>query len=374
MNLMELTSPFVFDKPVPPEDLVGRDDVLATIHDRAAHGRSMLLAAPRRFGKTSVVRSLAAQGAETGDLHVVHVDLLGVQQLADVARRYARALRSLPSGGALRRALEALVRHAPELAATIGWGAVSVTARTSPAAPPEATLEALLDLPAQAAERLGTTVLVVLDEFQDIEGAPGADATIRSVVQHQATVAYLFAGSEPSTMEAIFADRRRALYAQAERVALGPLPIDALGAFVDDRFARTGRRIDGAAMTGYLDFVAGHPQRSMFVAHHLWNATPDGGIADRSALAAAIDGALGGFAYEGAQAIDGLTTAQAKAVRLVAHDEPLHGTAARRLGLAKSSASLALDSLRTATIVAGDPPAVVDPLFAEWLRRELPLT
>jgi hypothetical protein len=373
MNFVGLTSPFVFDRPVPPEDLVGRDELLGTIRDRAAHGRFMLLAAPRRYGKTSVVHRLASDGAVTGDLHVVHVDLLGVQQLADVSRRFARALRDLPERGALRRALEALVRHAPDLAATIGWGAVTVSARRGPAPAPQTALESLLDLPAQAAERLDATVLVVLDEFQDIDAVAGADTTIRAIVQHQRRVSYLFAGSEPSTMEAIFADRRRALYAQAERIDLGPLPDDELGSFVEDRFAASGRGVDAETILEYLDFVAGHPQRAMFIAHHLWSATPEGRVARRDQLAAAVDAALTAYAYEGAQTVKAFTAPQAKVARIVAHGERVHGGAARRLELAKSSASQALAALRARTIVVGEPPRLVDPLLAEWLRRELPL-
>lgn len=370
---MSETSPFVFDKPVPPEDLIGRDDVLATIHDRAAHGRFMLLAAPRRFGKTSVVHRLVADGTVTGDLHVVPVDLLGVQSVADVTRRFARALRDLPLHGALHGALAALVRHAPDLAATIGWGAVTISARQSAVPPPEATLEALLDLPAKAAERLQATVLVVLDEFQDIDQVAGADTTIRAVIQHQKHVSYLFSGSEPSIMEAIFADRRRALYSQAERIALGPLPDPDLGAFIEDRFAATRRRIDPDTIAAYLGFVVGHPQRAMFVAHHLWTQTPTRRAADRDRLAAAIDAALATYTYEGAQELRTLTGPQVKVCRLVAHGEPVHGAAARRLELAKSTASQSLGALRKATTIAGDPPHLIDPLFAEWLRRELPI-
>jgi hypothetical protein len=369
------TSPFVFDRPVPPADLVGREAELALIRDRAAHGRFLLLAAPRRFGKTSLVHRLAVDGAATGDLHVVHVDLLGVQQLADVARRYGRALQNLPAASRLRDTLGRLVRHAPELAATLGWGAVTVSARRGSAPPPEATLEALLDLPARAAERLDATVLVVLDEFQDIDRVEGADTTIRAVIQHQPSkVSYLFAGSEPSTMEAIFADRRRALYAQAERVALGPLPDDALGAFVDDRFADTGKAVDAATMAEYLTFVGGHPQRAMFVAHHLWSLTEPGRSAGREELAGAVDAALASFATEGAATVSGFTSAQAKVARLVAHGAPLHGADAARLDLPKSSASNALATLRAQTVVAGEPPYLLDPLLAEWFRRELPLS
>lgn len=374
MNLVILTSPFVFDKPVPPEDLVGREEILATITDRAAHGRFMLLAAPRRYGKTSIVHRLASDGATTGDLHVVHVDLLGVQHLGDVGRRFARAIRSLPTGR-LRKAIEKLVNHMPEVAATLGWGALTVTARRGERASEGATLETLLDLPARAAAHLRATVLVVLDEFQDIADVTGADTTIRSVIQHQqGAVSYLFAGSEPSTMDAIFADHRRALYAQAERITLGPLSDEALGAFVEDRFASTDRTIAAGVVPEYLAFVSGHPQRAMLIAHHLWSVTEDGGCADRERLATAVDDALLTYTYEGSRMLQGLTATQAKVARLIAHDEPVHGAAAKAVGLAKSSASQALRALRSATVVTAAPDtSLLDPLFAEWLRRELPL-
>jgi uncharacterized protein len=372
MNLVRVTSPFVFDKPVPPGDLVGRDGTLAMLRDRSVHGRFMLLAAPRRYGKTSLVHRLAADGAATGDLHVVHVDLLGVQHVDDVTRRFARALRDLPTGGRLRSALEQVAKHSPELAATIGFGAVTVSARRHGRIEGSGGLEALLDLPSLAAAHLGAAVLVVLDEFQDIDGT-GADATIRAVIQHQHGVAYLFAGSEPSIMEAIFSDRRRALYGQAERIELGPLPDDALGSFVEDRFAATGRSIAPPTVAEYLGVVGGHPQRAMLIAHHLWSVTAEGATADRAELAAAVDAALAGYAQEGSQSLRSMTAPQAKVARLVAHHEPVHGAAAARLELAKSSASQALAALRNATVLTGEPPTHIDPLLAEWLRRELPL-
>lgn len=267
------------------------------------------------------------------------------------------------------------MRHAPELAATLGWASVRVTAREADRPTPQANLESLLDLPARAAERLGATVLVVLDEFQDIANVEGADATIRSVIQHQGgAVSYLFAGSEPSLLHAIFADRRRAFYAQAERIPLGPLPDTALGDFIDERFTATGRRVDPGALAEFLAFVEGHPQRAMFLAHHWWSSTAEGDVADRERLALAVDGALVTFTDEGAQALGRLSAGQAKVARLVAHELPLHGVAARALGLAKSTASQALVALRTATVVTPSPDTrLIDPLFAEWLRRTLPL-
>ena len=47
------TSPFVFDGPAPPGDVVGRAVEVAALTDRAMNGRFVLLYAPRRYGKTA---------------------------------------------------------------------------------------------------------------------------------------------------------------------------------------------------------------------------------------------------------------------------------------------------------------------------------
>src|SRR5919206_3431423 len=108
---MGLTSPFIFDGPLPPEEVTGRDYELATLTDRAAHGRFVLLHAPRRYGKTSLVGRLAADAEQTGHLAVVRADLEGVLTIDDIARRLNHAYRQLPSGAlarAVHRALDGL--------------------------------------------------------------------------------------------------------------------------------------------------------------------------------------------------------------------------------------------------------------------------
>jgi AAA+ ATPase superfamily predicted ATPase len=88
------TSPFVFDGPVPPEQL-GREHELAAFRDRAAHGRFCLLYGPRRFGKTSVIGRLAHDCAADKDLTVVVCDLQGVPSMDDISRRLAAAFAHL---------------------------------------------------------------------------------------------------------------------------------------------------------------------------------------------------------------------------------------------------------------------------------------
>ncbi len=364
------TSPFIFDGPLPPDDVVGRDEELATLRDRAAHGRFVLLHAPRRYGKTSLVHRLARDAALDRDLAVVTVDLEGVLTLDDIARRFGQAYQRLPRS-ALGRTLSGALAALSSAGVSLSGGGVTI----APRAPDEAAplLERLLALPHEAATKVGTRVLVVLDEFQAIAPVANADAVLRSQIQHQRDrVSYLFSGSEQSLLQAIFADRARPLYGQAEQVALGPLPGPVAADLVADRFAATGRD-PGAALGPLIATAGGHPQRLAFLADSLWQVTDEDAVADTTTWAAALERALRRANAEFLALESGLPMTQRKLALLLALGEPPTGAAAARMGLSKGaarSAEAALLGKGHAHVPDGAPRAtLVDPLYGAWLRH-----
>ncbi|MGH9185141.1 MAG: AAA family ATPase [Acidimicrobiales bacterium] len=369
------TSPFEFTGPVQPDDLIDRETELAALRDRAAHGRFVLLYAPRRYGKTSLIHALARDIGRGRDMAAVVADLEGVLTLADVARRLEDAYRRLPDG----RFRKAMLRSATllaELGIELSAGGVGVAATLRGRGPGEAApvLERLLDLPWEAAERAGVRVLVVLDEFQAIADVAGADAVLRSKIQHQRDrVSYLFSGSEQGVLRAIFHDRAKPLYGQAEQIVLGPLPDEALAEFIVAKFAETGRDA-GEALGLLLRAAEGHPQRAVFLAHHLWQATGPKGRADATTWSEGVERALKATGAEFTALTDGLTGVQRRVLRLLAHGEPLYGAAARRIEVAKSSATTAARFLaeRSIAVRDGDSWRLLDPLLALWLRHTHP--
>lgn len=363
-----LTSPFVFDGPLPPDDVVGRDEELATLRDRAAHGRFVLLHAPRRYGKTSLVNRLAHDAGQDRELAVVTVDLEGVLTLDDVSRRIQHAYRRLPRsafGKAISTALSAL----STAGVAVSRGGLTVAPRSAAEAAPE--LERLLDLPHATATKLGTRVLVVLDEFQAIAPVANADAVLRSQIQHQRDrVSYLFSGSEQSLLRAIFADRARPLYGQAEQVALGPLPADVAAEMVATKFDETGRD-PGGALTALVATAGGHPQRLGFLADSLWQATAARSVADEATWQAALTAGLRRANAEFVALESGLPMTQRKVALLLALGEPPTGAAAARMGLSKGSSRGALDALlgKGHAHERDGEVMLVDPLYGAWLRN-----
>jgi uncharacterized protein len=368
-----MSSPFVYEEPVSSGDLVDREAELATLRDRAGDGRNSRLEGPRRFGKTSLLRTALAAAADDGAIPI-EVNFLGCVTPADAAERIERAY-AAQLDGALRRWFAGVVRTLrPTVSAAPGG--VGVKAR------PEAPAPGLLDrlaLPRRVHERTGRACVIAFDEFQELLRIdPALPGTFRAELEtHGRAAAYVFSGSHPGLMRELFADRRHAFFAQAAPIELHPLPPDALADFVAARFAE-GRRDPGAALGPLLDAAEGHPQRAMLLAHHLYTRTHRDRPADEETWAAAHDAARREAEGELEVLWAGATALERRVLKVVAaRTVALSGReAAQRFGLAKSgSARTALDRLvRDGHLVADAGTRsgwrVVDPFMAAWLRGD----
>ncbi len=370
-----VTNPFVFSEPAAPAELLDRDAEAALLVDRAAGGHNSRLVAPRRYGKTSLLRRALADAAEQG-LVSVYVNFFGILTQADVAARIESAYAAqLPRRLAnwfegVRRTLRTGIR--------VGGGPLPASVELSAGGTSSRSLLDWLALPRQLHEAKGTRALIAFDEFQDVLLAGARlDAVIRSEVeQHAGAASYVFAGSHVGMMRELFASKRRAFYGQAGAVELAPLAPTDVAEYVGGRFARANREI-GSALGPLLDFCEGHPQRTMLLAHFIFERVPAGGQADASTFTDALDHVLAVEAGDELRAVwSGLTAGQRRALTAVAENEtPLYGRAAQmRVGGARGgSVTTALRGLIDAGEVVADPThptghRVVDPLLAHWVR------
>ncbi|CAA9360572.1 MAG: hypothetical protein AVDCRST_MAG72-2229 [uncultured Nocardioidaceae bacterium] len=381
--------PFPFETPIAPESLIDRRTELARLSEAAAERVHLRLAGPRRFGKTSVLLAHAAALRETG-WRTVHVDLYGVTSLSEVCLRIASSYARLDDGR-LKAYLDALGARLG-LSLTAAGPGLTLGPRQQEVPTPEAPQTAaaeLLDLPLSLFQRDGIPTLVVFDEFQDLLSAGGSlDGLLRSHVQYHAEAAvYVYAGSQPSLMRRLFSDRERPLYAQAEPLDLGPLPFVEVLSELSDRFAALEEDPVGA-LVPLLTTAAGHPQRTMLLAHllhrelsarkHRQMATDLSGL-EGIALADAVVGRALAMTNEAHQAVwDGLSAGKKAVLSAIADgDSPTGTTTARRLGSSRATLQSALRELgkegqhvtrdRTSS---GDQGQwrYVDPLLALWVR------
>lgn len=201
-----------------------------------------------------------------------------------------------------------------------------------------------------------------------------ADAVIRSEIQHHGDAAsYVFAGSHVGMMRELFADRRRAFYGQAGPIDLPPLRPGDVAEHLSARFEATGRGIN-TALEPLLATAAGHPQRTMLLAHVLWELTPEGETATEESWLSAYDRAMHEVRDELRAVWSALPTSQRRVLVGLAEGREGIYAAGRRHGGSRGGAVLtAIEALVDRGEVAEDASTatglrVVDPLLAAWVK------
>jgi hypothetical protein len=362
-------NPFIYSHPVAPDEIIDRDDETRQLLKAAVGGHYVRLYAPRKYGKTSLLRRVLRDGEREEGLVPILVDLYGVLSIADVTvrieRAYARQLK-----GKVRTRIEEFLQSTG-LGLSLGAFGVSAKLQLDPRRDPLPALHALLDLPLRLEEGGGFRALIVLDEFQDITKVKQLDALLRSHIQFQGEVAsYVFSGSEPGLMKELFEQKERPLYGQAVPVRLGRLADHDIAEHVVARFKETKRGV-GEALNPLLAAAKGHPQRAMLLAHRLWEEAAAGTPATLVDWRTAHRKALEELQPEFDAHWRRLSTNEQKALRsLIAGDgSPYRTRVLEQLDLSKGTARDAVNNLIASAdveLVAGRY-ALVDPLFGEWI-------
>ncbi len=216
--------------------------------------------------------------------------------------------------------------------------------------------------------------VICFDELQDLLVADDAlDGLSRSVTQHHGeAAAYVFAGSQPSLMRALFAEYERPFYGQARPLELSILPLAEAANDIEAPIAADGLK-PGSAIDELLVFTGGHPQRTILLAHRLYEVL-DHAESVASHAAAAIDLAL----TETADALQALWDGFDRNERVVLMalgdgQAPTGSLVADEHRTPRSTLREALERLladqRHVQRNADSRPYLLDPLLAEWLRR-----
>src|SRR5512132_4474868 len=151
--------------PVPAADLVGRETYIRRIAERLEDGNHVLLAGPRRIGKTSIILEVARRLRRRGAL-TAYVDCLGATDIRGLGERLVDALLENVSG--VERSFEQAKAIAAGMrpSVKVKYEHVELALQLALAKNAQRFFEGELDLPRALAARTGKRVVVVFDELQ----------------------------------------------------------------------------------------------------------------------------------------------------------------------------------------------------------------
>ncbi len=127
-------------------------------------------------------------------------------------------------------------------------------------------------LPGRLSDLRKTRIVIALDEFQAINGFNGGSVehALRAAVQHQRSVGYVFAGSEPSLMERMLGPKRP-FYKAGPVMRLEKIPPDLFSAFIESRFSKTGIKPEAGLGASIVDLAGNMPYDVQRLAHESWD-------------------------------------------------------------------------------------------------------
>lgn len=274
-----MDNPFKPNIIVYDEDFIGREAELVDLETRIKHSSSerILLIAPRRFGKTSLLKNLIKTLKKENRI-CIYMDIFNCSSLEDFANTLMEAVIRSQAYKTTDSIIHWIKTNLLSFRANIKFqtnlqGELSIEPeffKTEKSAF-QKIREVFSDI-----ESLGKTkpVLLIIDEFQTIlewDKDQKLEKDLRSITQELQNINIIFSGSQVRLLREIFDTPQRAFYKQTTRFYLGKISRNSFSKWIKKSFKKTKTEINQEVIEMILDLTKLNPQQIQLICHELWN-------------------------------------------------------------------------------------------------------
>ena len=304
-------------------DLIDREAEMGRLVRDLGSSEKVFLIAPRRYGKTSLVINALERLKRSGSVPI-YLDLYRASTfkafIEIFTREVAAALetkveRAIEMIEALLPRVRPVVRFDPE--GTISWTVDMVCREEELALVFADLLESLQGL----AKKRNKKVIIAIDEFQNIRRYDGIsiEQTMRSIIQHQDRVAYLFSGSATSIMRDMVEQEASTFYRLGNILYLGKIDPPYFVRFILRKFKGGGFSIDRSTAERIVSTVDNIPFYVQHLCRELWKDQYESRKIDVGSIDRTLDLILEAFGPQFANIFDTvLTLPQRRALQVLA--------------------------------------------------------
>jgi uncharacterized protein len=373
-------NPFRYGALALDEAFADREAEVQELKFDVLNGQDVVIFAPRRYGKSSLVWRAMQELLAEGVL-IAYVNLMTTPTKEKLAEKLAATIYeeiASPLARARERALAPFrgLRISPTITLDAESGGLSFSFGIDHAPPDiDATLERLMQLPAELAAGEGRRVALVFDEFQEIEPIDRAlPKLMRTIFEQQPEVARVYLGSRRHLMERLFNDVNEPFWRSAKKVELGLIAPQRFRGFIAERFRATNKEAGEAVVDALLGRTLGHPYATQELCYFLWELTPFDGSATDDGLEAAVAAVLRSEHAHFQARWDEASTVQKVLLEALAREpgRPMTSAYRARHGLPPVSAiQAALRTLVQRELVLREADGsyrIAEPFLDQWLR------
>jgi uncharacterized protein len=265
---------FQYGRPVKGNDFIDRTKHIPIFKSYLDNNQHIMIKAPRRFGKTSLVKHIFEHQKE---YQFIYIDIKRAVTLTTLSNQILDKAYSFAG-------IENFVRRAKDTIISLSKSIREIKLESIG----EVTLELMqqeqdevefflhtLDTTQKIAEQKNINIKFVFDEFQDIINFNKDNILdkLRSVMQHHENITYVFLGSIESIMTKIFQNKTSPFFHFAAIMQLEGLDIAELFQYIEEVFEKENIKYDKNAIQKMLEFTKGHPDYSIKLLSYLYLRT-----------------------------------------------------------------------------------------------------
>lgn len=371
---------FNYNTPVGGKNLIGRKDNILSVANLLRQRENVVIASSPRMGKTSVVlEAIALLKKDDPMMHSLCVSLLSVRSAHELCSRLVNSIVSLfgsTSGDYASIVSEMLPGKAyafDESQCETSGDVVCVVED-----PTETDVRAAFELPYRLCEKFDGSIVICLEEFQNIMKIGNGDQVCRMLesvmgAYPHGRCTFVLTGSEINAMRAIFAGGRH-FYRQVEHIELSMIDMKEFIDYVVKGFLSSGKVIDRDLLVGAYKLFRGHP----WYLNHLC-AISDSlsrGYITESMLVEALKMMVSLHEPQFRAIMNDLTTFQMNFLRAIC-DGNVKFSSTEVIDKYKLNSSANVKRLKEALMKKeivwfgeDDLPVIIDPLFEYWVRNK----
>ena len=261
-----MKNPFKFGTVVEEEYFTDRQEELQYICRVMDSANHLALISPRRFGKSSLVLKAVKQLKRP----YIMLNMQSINSVKDLSNRILEAILKLFP----MKNIKVLMRNfriVPTFSTNPMTDGIEVSFKPVSKESSDMILEDVMQLVNEVSTEK-KRLIVVFDEFQEIkEIEKGLDKKLRSILQLQDKVNFIFLGSQESMMEEIFNDKKSPFYHFGLIMQLKRIPEDEFFQFLNERFSIITGESENISRE-ILQVTHCHPYYTQQLAFQVWDA------------------------------------------------------------------------------------------------------
>ena len=255
-------------KPVKGDELIGRETEIETILNLLSHGQSVVIIAPRRLGKTSVILELLTRLKQRNN-YTAYIDVFTTPDLPSLSQKITEQVLNNKKLGKvfikIRNDITEIIRNV-ELKQTIE----SFEFILKYASPDQDNWELFsesIDFIEAYPEKYNKEMICAFDEFGDINKFNGDSLVkmIRSKIQLHNRATYLFSGSYESVMDSIFVKPNSPFFRFARIINLGYIEKNEFKKYLFNTLQSNKIAVSENLINEVLGFTKGHPYYTQLI-------------------------------------------------------------------------------------------------------------